>query len=95
MWHLSKTHVNIHKSTTRYTIPIWDYLDIGVFTLIQGMDILGYALLLKLYFQKNKPFHQTITCLAACNQHISAICIKHHQCEQVKFHIIGAKGGID
>jgi hypothetical protein len=22
------------------------------------------------------------------------MCIKNHQCEQVKFHIIGAKGGI-
>ncbi len=50
----------------------------------------------KFCFQK--PFHQINACLVACNdpcnQHSSGMCIKHHQCEQVKFHIIGAKGGI-
>jgi hypothetical protein len=29
-----------------------------------------------------------------CNWHFNVMCIKNHQCEQVKFHIIGAKGGI-
>ncbi len=42
--------------------------------------------------------HKIITCLATCNdpcnRHSGAICIKHHQCEQMKFHIIGVEGGI-
>jgi len=52
---------------------------------------------LKIFFFKGVS-HQIIACLVTCNDpcnwHSNAMCIKHHQCEQVKFHIIGAKGCI-
>jgi hypothetical protein len=35
-----------------------------------------------------------ITSYQTCNRHFGAMCIKHHQCEQMKFHIIGVEGGI-